>query len=210
MKQQLLSKLTLMITFSFAATLALSDELGPKLEVMDSNRDGKTSLQEFLANKRKQGIPFSETGAINYFSRRDKNQDGYITPDEKHSDRPSISSILCNMSFPAPQPEKMTVSKVESRLIDLDGKVIEIIANDFIRCHQEKDNDYSIFCRFYYAQNLVGGLTIYFSGENARDFFLECAHNDTRTARTFFVYIKGKTPYAIGRRYRKNKNEYSW
>ena len=117
--------------------------------------------------------------------------------------------------YPAPERRKITLTELKASLYDNDGKVVEVIANRFSSFKQVAKGEYSVECRYYkFDVSSSGEFDIYFSGEDARDFFQDIIedHADVwdGSEEDFYVYVDGKTLTAIGKRYSKSKKEYSW
>jgi len=113
------------------------------------------------------------------------------------------------ISFKLPEPEKdkLTIQELNGSKFSLDGKIVEIEATRFSSLREIYKNEYIIFC--YSDINYdYQHCTLYFSGKEAFEFFNDLT--DVRSERDIYIYVSGEKFYAIGRRYSKREDEYSW
>lgn len=112
----------------------------------------------------------------------------------------------------APEKKELDFNELTEQIINLDGKVIKTsinhVSNDFT---QRKNGEYHASCG-QTGQNNSVRLTLVMFPEEGKDFFQYLAKQNHwgGGSRTVYILVRGRTLEAVGTRYRKNKNEYSW
>jgi hypothetical protein len=114
--------------------------------------------------------------------------------------------------LPAPEKKKVTVSDLQSQLLDYEGKIVEIKFTYISSVRQVEQGKYSAFCSYYNDAEINGSCTVYF-GEDGKEFFSDMARKTggyyDEINETVYVQVKDKKLYAVGARYRKGKG-YEW
>ena len=113
-------------------------------------------------------------------------------------------------AYPPPEKDEMRVDELNSQIFDLDGKVVELTANDFESFRQIGKGEYSTYCSCYKGFNHLGGVSVHFSGEEAKKFFKELVEKDMDSNKEVYVFVENKKITAIGHRFKKSKGIYSW
>ena len=112
--------------------------------------------------------------------------------------------------LPAPDKHELTVAELDAKIMSLNEKVIEVKANDFEFLSQITEHQYRVECEYWRGDNLLGSIYVYFSGEEALEFFQDGVYRGLGSPKEFFVHIKDGKAYAVGKRYRKSRQEYQW
>ncbi len=115
-------------------------------------------------------------------------------------------------AYPPPERREMTLVELESKIYDLDGKAVEIEISSVHNFEQTGAGKYEAYCN-YWDGRTWGGRRIYFSGEEAKEFLEDMVKKGTwgrGSTESLYVLVDGKKLRALGTRYRKSKNEYSW
>jgi hypothetical protein len=114
--------------------------------------------------------------------------------------------------LPAPEKKEVTVTDLQSQMIDYDGKVVEMEFTYVSSLDQIQQGLYSIFCGYYRSGYGYTSCIVYFD-EDGKEFFSKLAKQSSGYVNTFtetvYVQVKDKKLYAVGARYRKGKG-YQW
>ncbi len=116
-------------------------------------------------------------------------------------------------AFPPPEKDEMIISELEARLFDLQGKVVETEFTYVSSFEQVSAGKYRAYCGYYKGGGSLSGAWVSIPPEG-KEFFEEMAKKDVWSGSSQTVYLlvgeKNRKLQAIGTRYRKSKNEYSW
>ncbi len=136
-------------------------------------------------------------------------------------------TALCGSLFaetlPAPEKDEMSIIELATKLIDLDGKIIETEITYAEAFFQIAPNTYQAEC-FYdkgSSFSLTGDRVLI--PKEGKEFFEEMAKRDflITSSRTVYLLVRAKSPVkvegedpykleAVGTKYRKSKHKYSW
>ena len=133
-----------------------------------------------------------------------------------------IASVLTVQAGAYPPPEKsdLTIRELDSKIYDLDRKVIELKFAHVRNIKQVGQGQYTASLGMWYRSGSSSYTTtskmVHFSGKEAKEFFddlvedNDSTHYDDRPRETVYVYIEDNKIWAIGERYKKRGDEYSW
>lgn len=117
-------------------------------------------------------------------------------------------SASSQSAIPAPEKKEMTLYDLQAQRRDLDGKVIKTTMNRIYSFEQTAAGTYQAHCGFWNAQVSTWGVYVTFPKEGKE--FVEAMHKERGGFRTVYLRVRGNNIEAVGERYRKDKNEYSW
>lgn len=126
---------------------------------------------------------------------------------------------------PPPPPEKkeMRMNELKAQLLDLDGKVIETSINYVSSFEQVDGKRYRAYCGCYGSSGGFGSESVLIP-EEGKEFFQDMAKKNSYGSgfQTVYLRVRSKNPIsieksnypisleAVGTRYNKSKDEYSW
>jgi hypothetical protein len=114
--------------------------------------------------------------------------------------------------LPAPEKKEVTVTDLQSQMIDYDGKVVEMEFTYISSLNQVGQGLYRVSCGYYHDSASFGTCSVYFD-EDGKEFFSKLAKQGSNYVDTFtetvYVQVRDKKLYAVGTRYRKGKG-YQW
>ena len=122
----------------------------------------------------------------------------------------AVLPVLRAENLPAPEKGTMPLSELLASRYDLLGKIIKIQVTHANDVRQTGVGQYSGFC-CHHAGNTSTSETVIFP-EEAKDFIYELAKRSMGSgASDLYVRVSDKRQLdAVGIRYNKSKNEYSW
>lgn len=125
-------------------------------------------------------------------------------------------------SPPPPEKKEMRMDELKAQLLDLDGKVIETTINYVYSFEQMDGKRYRAQCGCYGGSGGLGSESVLIP-EEGKEFFQDMAKKNTYGGgfQTVYLRVHSKKPIriessyplsleAVGTRYSKSKNEYSW
>ena len=129
----------------------------------------------------------------------------------------SITTLSAS-AYPPPEKDDMTLAELDKRILEFDGKVVEIEITYAWDINQSSRGKYSVHCDFIEGGNYLNyggaGTQIYFTNDKDGDalkFFEELVQRRWSGSRSsFYVLVEGKKVTAIGEKYKKSKGAYSW
>ncbi len=126
--------------------------------------------------------------------------------------------------LPAPEKDDMTIGELNTQLVSLNGKIIETKINSVSSFEQINDRQYRAYCYYYTGNSSLSGESVLIPKEG-KELFEKMAKRGFRgSTETVYLLVHSKKPIrvkgaaysysyqleAVGERYRKSKNEYSW
>jgi len=134
----------------------------------------------------------------------------------------SGSKPVTDSPTPAPEKKEMRMDELKAQLLDLDGKVIETSINYVSSFEQVDGKRYRAYCGCYGSSSGFGSESVLIP-EEGKEFFQDMAKKNTYGGgfQTVYLRVHSKKPIqiessyplsleAVGTRYSKSKNEYSW
>jgi len=127
---------------------------------------------------------------------------------------------------PAPEKKEMTMGEVNSRLVDLDGKVVETKINSVSSFEQVNGGKYRAYCYYSTGTSFSSGELVLIP-EEGKEFFEELSKKPIfsgNSGETVYLWVHSKKPVkaksgsytysyqmeALGTRYRKSTRKYGW
>lgn len=177
----------------------------PLLVILDSEgavitQDGRTDVEDLgLQALIKWGADASAASARSLTA-----GNGRITREKK-----SVEAAL-PQELPAPEKDSLTLRDLLANRFGLEGKIIETDVTLITSFEQRSSGQYSAYCH-YHQGGACSSEPVYFPTE-AREFCDELTKKAYSSSPTeLYIYVsKGGRLRAVGSRYRKSKNEYSW
>lgn len=114
-------------------------------------------------------------------------------------------------SLPAPEKREVKFGELKAKMVDLDGKVVKTTINEVFNFEQTQKGKYKAWCG-YYAGTASSKEWVTFP-EEGKEIFEELAKKSSWSdggGKTIYLHVRGKNLEAVGSRYRKDKDEYSW
>jgi hypothetical protein len=133
-------------------------------------------------------------------------------PTKEAPTKPSKKPLKESNSLPLPEKKSLPLSDINAQIISLNGKVVETEithANDITQLSTEL---YRVWAYFYTPSvNNVNSSYIEFPPEG-KEFFEKLSRKDILNSgrEKIYLLIRNKKVTAVGTRYNKSKNEYSW
>jgi hypothetical protein len=124
-------------------------------------------------------------------------------------------AALSVSAYPPPEKDDMTLTELEKRIFEFDGKVVEVEITYAYDIEPKSPGNFSVWCSYDEGGRWDGsGRTIYFSNDKdgkVLEFFEELVASRWSGGRkSLYVLVEGKTLTAIGEKYKKSKGSYSW
>jgi len=125
----------------------------------------------------------------------------------------SIAALSAS-ALPPPEKDELSLAEIKLQLYDLDGKIVEMEYSYAKYIKKESSGEYSVYCKTH-TNTSFSGKKIYFSGEEALDYFEDVAKKredpfNTTLTESVYVLVEGTKLIAVGERFKKSKGIYTW
>lgn len=127
-------------------------------------------------------------------------------------------AVFSASAYPPPEKDELRLNEFIDQQGVLDGKVVEVDFEFAQHLKSEGSDNYSVVCSVWTLNGNVSfesAMTVYFSGEEAKDFFEDVAKKridfeSGSASENIFVLVDGRKLIALGEKYRKSKGIYKW
>jgi hypothetical protein len=133
-------------------------------------------------------------------------------PEEEAPAKPSKKPLKSEGPLPPPEKKSIALPEIKAQLISLDGKVVETGLTSANDLRQVSETLYRVAGYLCISDDtLPDYLFIEFPPEG-KEFFEMLAKKDlwNSSRQKVYLLIRNKKVTAVGTRYNKSKNEYSW